>query len=53
MPSIDASGWPSFKVKFVCRIKGCKNKKRNGRCGLSAHHIVDGRCQEFAEKAKH
>lgn len=30
---------------YPCKLKGCKNKKRNGRCSLNAVHfqIIDGR----------
>ncbi len=37
---------------WICSIKGCKNKKVNGRCGLSTIRFKNDECLDMEEKIK-
>lgn len=37
---------------YICKIKHCLNKKRNGRCGLLYIYkgTIDGKCHDYKPK---
>lgn len=41
-----------FSSGHPCRRKGCRFKKRNGRCGLTEIRIQGTTCLEFQPKEK-
>ena len=45
-----------LRMRYPCRIRGCANKLRNGRCGLNMCRLevtekreLTGRCLDFKE----